>query len=423
MISKKLKLKFEKLIEIDNINWKVIDSIVQKNSNILRPIKGVCFEEYFKKILKIKFGSKFGSIDIKDGKGDSDIDLYVNNFKLQLKTPAKNPTVVNEFVGVALHKTHGLEIHPHNLYKKSENTFDFLVLQHPVSGIFIIPYVEIKEHSSWPGYLVDPAKIPWTSSRLNNWKLIGLKDIDGISIDQRTIPKKSELPFLSNETFLEDYEIIETLCKPEHFRAVVMGLKGNIKEFWFEKHLKNLGYIVTPPIGAYPKYDLFIEDKSGLNKKIQIKGTSKNMCDLSKNKIGFEIMSTHGQFPSRGYKKDQIDYVAVIISNHQLSKPYLKYPFNFIFIPVEDLPLHYQIGKGKAFKKRLWDKEEYSNVIYPNIKLKLKDSTSGIIEFVPDLSSYKKYRGYDTIPSDSTFRKAGPYILNFIPTNQFRNSK
>jgi hypothetical protein len=418
MISKSLKLKFEKIIEFDDIDWKIIEHIVQKDANILRPIKGVAFEEYFKKILR----KRFPNIDIKDGEGDSDIDLYVNGYKLQLKTPAKAPTIENKFVGVALHKTHGLEKRPHNLYKISTKTFDFLVLQHPTSGIFIIPYEEIEEHNSWPGYLVDPAKIPWDSSRLNNWKLIGLDEIDGISIDERTAPKNSELPFLSKETFLEDYEIIETLCKPEYFRAAVMGLKGNIKEYWFEVYLKDLGYIVTPPIGPYPKYDLIIEDKFGSKKKIQTKGTSKNMCDLSKNTIGVEIMGTHGRFPSRGYKKDEIDYVAVIISSHQLSKANLKSGLHFIIIPVEDLPLHYKIGKGEEFDEPLWNKEEYSNVVYPNIKLKLKDSNSESIEFIPDLSSYGKSSGYDIIPANSIFRNAGPYKLDFIP-DQFRSSK
>jgi hypothetical protein len=418
MISKTLKEKFEKIIEFDNIDWKIIEHIVQKDANILRPIKGVAFEEYFKKILR----KKFPNIDIKDGEGDSDIDLYVNGHKLQLKTAAKDPTIENRFVGVALHKTHGLEKRPHNLYKISAKTFDFLVLQHPISGIFIIPYEEIKEHNSWPGYLDDPAKIPWNSARLNNWKLIGLNEVDGISIDDRTPPKKSELPFLSKETFLEDFEIIETLCKPEYFRAAVMGLKGNIKEHWFEVYLKKLGYKTTPPVGSYPKYDLAIEDKFGVKKRVQTKGTSKNMCDLKKNTIGVEIMGTHGRFPNRGYKKDVIDYVAVIISSHQLSSKKIKHGLHFIILPVEDLPLHYKIGKGIEFNEPLWNKEKYSNVIYPNIKLKLKNINSKNIEFVPDLSSYGKSNGYDVIPIDSEFRKAGPYLLDSIP-NQFHSSK
>lgn len=418
MISDLLKAKFESIIEFENIDWAIIEYIVQKDANIFRPIKGVCFEEHFKKTLR----KRFPDIDIKDGEGDSDVDLYVNGFKLQLKTPAKAPTIENRFVGVALHKTHGLEKRPNNLYKISAKTFDFLVLQHPVSGIFIIPYDEITEHNSWPGYLDDPAKIPWESPWLNNWKLIGLNDIVGISIDDRIPPKNSVLPFLSKETCLEDYEIIETLCKPEYFRAAVMGLKGNIKEYWFEEYLKKMGYKITPPIGPYPKYDLAIEDTSGIKKKVQTKGTSKNMCDINKNTIGVEVMGTHGRFPSRGYKKDMIDYVAVIISSKQLPKIKLSTGPHFILIPVEDLPLHYKIGKGGEFDQILWNERKYSDVIYPNIKLKLKDNNTKIIEFIPDLLSYGKASGYDVIPKNSSFRKAGPYLLDFIP-DQFRSSK
>lgn len=418
MISSALKAQFEKIIEFDNIDWEIIEHIVQKDANILRPIKGVAFEEYFKKILR----KRFPNIDIKDGEGDSDVDLYVNGFKLQLKTPAKAPTIENRFVGVALHKTHGLERRPNNLYKFSAKTFDMLVLQHPVSGIFIIPYDEIAEHNSWPGYLDDPAKIPWKNPRLNNWKLIGLNNIEGISIDDRVPPEKSVLPFLSKETCLEDYEVIETLCKPEYFRAAVMGLKGNIKEYWFEEYLKKLGYKITLPVGPYPKYDLAIENVFGVKMRIQTKGTSKNMCDIAKNTIGVEVMGTHGRFPSRGYKKDMMDYVAVVISSGQLPKIKLNTGLHFIILPVEDLPLHYKIGKGKIFKEPDWNKKEYSDVVYPNIKLKLNSANTQKIEFIPAIESYGKASGFDVIPIDSDFRKAGPYILDFIP-DQFRSSR
>ena len=227
---------------------------------------------------------------------------------------------------------------------------------------------------------------------------------------------------MSKETCLKDFEIIETLCKPEYFRAAVMGLKGNVKEHWFEEHLKNLGYNILPPVGSYPKYDLAIKNISGEIKKIQTKGTSKNMCDNEKNTIGVEVMGTHGRFPSRGYKRDMIDYVAVIISSKQLPKTKISAGLHFILIPVEDLPLHYKIGKGNEFEQPLWNEKKYLDVIYPNIKLKLKNTNSKVIEFVPDLSSYGKASGYDVIPANSVFRKAGPYLLDFIP-DQFRSSK
>ena len=416
MISKKLKAKFEKIIEFEDIEWRIVDLVVQKNANVLRPIKGVAFEEYFKKILR----QRSPNIGIKDGAGDSDIDLYVNGFKLQLKTPDKGSTRHRDKVGVALHKTHGQERRPHNLYSIRAKTFDFLVLLHPESGIYIIPYNEIPRHNSWPGYLDDPAKINWWSKRLNNWKKIGLSEIDGIAIDNRTPPQKSALPFLSRETFLEDYEIIETLCRPEYFRAAVMGLKGNVKEYWFENYIKKLGYKIKLPLGPYPKYDMAMVDKNGVDKKIQTKGTSKNMCDLTRCTIGVEVMGTHGQFPKRGYTKKMIDYVAVIISSSQLPPGKLSKGPHFIIIPVEDLPLHYKIGNGKKFKRPNWDKKEYSDVIYPNIKLKLNKAKSGIIEFIPDLASYGRSGNFDIISKNSPFRKAGPYKLDTLP-NKFHN--
>ncbi len=416
MITEELKLRFEKIIELNDIDWSMIDNIVQKDANILRPIKGIAFEEYFKKILR----KNINNINIQDGEGDSDVDVYVNNLKLQLKTPVKNSTTKDKFVGVALHKTHGLEKRPHNLYNSSEKTFDFLVLQHPESGIFIIPHNEIPKHNSWDGYLADPAKIEWENKRLNNWGVIGLDSIDGKIIDDRIAPKNSLLPFLSKETYLEDYEIIEMLCKPEYFRAAVMGLKGNLKEFWFEEYLRKQDLKVIQPEGPYPKYDVAIENKNGYKIKIQTKGTSKNMCDIDNNKIGVEIMGTHGRFPNRGYKRNELDYVSVIISNHQLPRVILDNKLHFILLPVKDLPMHYKINKGDFFKELDWNKKEYSDVLYPNIKLKLNLNNKKEIEFIPDIDSYGKSNGFNIIAEDSVFREAGPYKLDFIP-DEFYN--
>lgn len=81
MISIELKVRFEKIIEINDINWSVIDNIVKKDANILRPIKGIAFEEYLKKIIK-RYDK---NILISDGLGDSDIDLFINNVAVQVK--------------------------------------------------------------------------------------------------------------------------------------------------------------------------------------------------------------------------------------------------------------------------------------------------------------------------------------------------
>lgn len=411
MIPIELKNKFEKTIEINNIDWKLIEEICKSDANILRPINGIAFEEYFKKIIR----KKYPNAKIEDGEGDSDIDLYVNDFRLQLKTRDNGSTKDQQFVGVALHKTHGIEKRPFNLYSKRNKTFDFLVLQHPETGVFIIPFDSIPENNSWDGYLADPAKIEWNSKWLNRYGLIGFEDIDSKNIDLDAHVEDSELPFLSSITKLEDYEIVEMLTKPEYFRAAVMGLKGNIKEKWLINEFKKIGLETLEPQGAYPQYDCIIKN-SYKNIRVQIKGTSKNMCSIENKKIGVEIMGTHGRFPKRGYKKDMIDYVAVVLSEEQLPANWQeKKGMNFIILPVIDLPLHYKINNGQAFDELLWDDEKFADIIYPNIKLIFNKNDKNEIEFKPDLKSYRKTKGFLTIPLNSDFRNAGPYILNQIP--------
>lgn len=139
MISQELKERFEKVIEIQDIDWNMLENIVKKDSNILRPIKGIAFEEYLKKIIR-NFDA---NILIKDGIGDSDVDLYVNGISIQAKTPITKDSKPGKRISVALHKTHGDETVPNNLYSTSTPTFDILCVQHPTKGILIVPFNEI----------------------------------------------------------------------------------------------------------------------------------------------------------------------------------------------------------------------------------------------------------------------------------------
>ena len=416
MINRDLKLKFESIIEIKNIDWTIMEKVAMSDSNILRPIKGVAFEEYFKKIVLMHYpNAKF-----EDGVGDSDIDFIVNGYKLQLKTPDKGTTKDGVKVGVALHKTHGDETRPNNLYKVSNPTFDFLVAFHPVSGIYIIPFKEIPRNNKYPEHLADPASFDWNSEWLNHWELLGFKDSKGKTIDDRQIPLNTELPCLSSETYLEDFEIIAMLCKPQYFRAAVMGLKGNIKEHWFKSRLMELKLIIENPTESYAKHDLKVLNKNNYLKKVQVKGTSKHMCSIENMTIGFEIMGTHGQFPIRGYNRSSLDYVAIVISEDQLPSHFpIDSGLHFILIEINDLPLHNFIGNGieakeKGILNHKWNEPQFNDILYPNIKLKYS-LVNEEVHFYPHIESYKKSKGHTTIPEDSRFREAGPFILNKLP--------
>jgi hypothetical protein len=419
MIDKSLKEKFEKIIEIKDVDWNIIDNVVKSDSNILRPIKGVAFEEYLKKLLK----NYDKNIIIEEGKGDSDVDLVVNGLNLQLKTIATGYTKEKIKIAVSLHKTHGDETVPNNLYKISNKTFDFLCVFHPEKGVLIIPFDKIPLHNKWNEYLADPAYFEWNSVWINRWDLLNI-NVEDKGLDLREIPLKSELPFLSSETFLEDYEIIEMLCRPEYFRAAVMGLKGNLKEEWFKNILIKNGFKYENPQSTYSKFDVLLYTKNNTEYKIQVKGTSKNMCSLEKNTIGFEIMGTHGQFPKRGYKQSSIDFIAIIISEDQLNQEFDLKGLNFIIIPSNDLPRHFLIGNGtigieKGFANEKWNLDEFNDVLYPNIKLKYIKAKDQII-FTPNLESYKKSNGFETIPLNSEFRNNKKYILNKFP-DEFNN--
>lgn len=421
VISSDLAKKFFQTIEISQVPWSVVDDVAISDPNILRPLRGVCFEELFRSMVSEYMPKATFSL----GPGDSDVDVYLNRYyRLQLKTIDQGSTVYRRTIGVALHKTHGQEKRPHNLYSKRKPTFDFLVVLHPSDGILIIPYDEIPEHGSWPGYLSDPARFDWNTEWKNRWDLLGFPAFRGKSLESRIIPSESQLPKLSAETYLEDYQIIQALCRPEYFRAAVMGLKGNIKEFWLIDFMKKQGYSISTPTESYPKYDLKVTNRQRREFRVQVKGTSKNMCDASQEMLGVEVMGTHGQFPHRGYRKSFFDYLAIVISEDQINSSYpISKGTHFAFIPVLDLPLHYLIGKGintknSGWRNKRWNLSEYSDVLYPNIKLKTRyNETLSRVEIFPDISSYGKYRGFNIISFSSKFRSAGPYILDEIPNN------
>jgi hypothetical protein len=276
----------------------------------------------------------------------------------------------------------------------------------------MVPWNEIPTHSSWPDRLADPAAFDLESEYMNRWELIGLDELAGQRIDDRSVPQDSELPFLSSVTYLEDFEIIETLCKPEYFRAAVMGLKGNLKEAWFARQLRNAGFETVEPVGPYPKYDIaYLSDTNELV-KIQTKGTSEGYCDPSKLKIGVEVMGTHGKFPMRGYQRNMFDFLSIVVSEHQLPFEYKDTGLHFVIIPVNDLPIHYRVKRGSFFSNLAWDESGFRLTLYPNIKLVGHKDETDRLYFMPDLDSYTKIQGHKTIPEDSSFRTSGPYYLD-----------
>lgn len=108
--------EFKRRIGVD-VPWSIIDEVVVSDQNTLRPVKGYAFEVIFDEIIHNHLKCR---IDPGPG-GDTDIDRILTHNQekkttLQLKTCATATVVHNQVFGVSLHKTHGEEARPRNLY-------------------------------------------------------------------------------------------------------------------------------------------------------------------------------------------------------------------------------------------------------------------------------------------------------------------
>jgi len=355
----------------------IIDELVLSEANILRPVKGHAFEVIFDRIVSEELGGRIEEVG-----GDSSIDRIFHDkngqtYTLQLKTPVTNTIKLKDSFQVTLHKTHGTEKRPKNLYPTSwpcrycEHDGDdfpqFLIVFHPESGVLIIPKEEIPESSQHPGHFASPIKFEWDDKWLNRWDLLGHEEFKGVSLERRLIEDQKLFPKISSEVLLTDEEILKMWLKPENFRMIDMNLKGNLREPLLTNFLKSKGVIALESTIPYSKYDRIIE-KNGI--RIQIKGPSRHLTNTKKNIIGAEVMGTHGYGAIRRYSTTDFDYFGFVIdpgflptNNSDLNIS----EYHFCFIPAKALPLHY--------KNDEWDTRDK---IYDTSKFTVKEDENGV---------------------------------------------
>jgi len=384
------------------VDWELIDETVVSDANIMRPVKGHAFEfhidEIFKNILKHPLESGNG--------GDTDVDRHFlldgNDIELQIKTPVTKSIKEGKPFAVNLHKTHGEEVRPINLYPmqwpcpichhNGEAFPEFLVIQHPKNGILIVPKDEIPEDKSYPGHYADPAYFEWDSEWLNRWDLLGFPEYKGKQLERRSVPTQKKLPRIAEIVNLTDEEIVEMWLMPENFRTLEMNLKGNLREPAMANWAKEKGVKLNQPTGSYPKYDKVTDDKV----KIQIKGVSKGFVDLEKNRIGTEVMGTHGKGMIRTYSETDFDYLGLVIEPMYISESMGLSPteYHFCFIPSSSLPLHHRNEEWEATDR-----------LYPICKFNVVKTRDGKIGLVPA----------DNYRLKIEFRGSGPWIIDEIP--------
>lgn len=387
------------------VDWKVIDDLVISDANILRPVKGHAFEILFDEIITKKL-----NCIVQDHGGDSDIDRVVvvhgKSFTMQLKTPAMQTIKNGVKFGVNLHKTHGPEKRPQNLYPvhwpcpfcktphDGEPFPDFLIVLHPSDGVLIVPKDEIPKNTTYPGHYADPAYFLWNSEWLNRWDLLGISDRKGENLIRKTVPNQHKLPKIAKIVNLTDEEIVSMWLKPENFRMIDMNLKGNLREPVLTSLLEEKNIPLDVPKHAYPKYDRITKNSEI---RIQIKGISKSLTNISKDLLGSEVMGTHGKGAIRCYSENDFDYLAIVIDPNILQKySHLlnnTNQYHFCLIPVSALPLHY--------KNQEWNQKDK---IYPLCKFHIIEMQKRLA-----LVPYRLYQ------KDVSFREAGPWFIDQIP--------
>lgn len=364
-----------------HVSFDIIEEVIMSDNNILRPVVGHAFEYIVAEVIK-----KMGGSIIEEG-GDTDIDLIIidksgNKHTSQIKTLRTDGIKPNISFDVNLHKTHGLEKRPNNLYPMTwpcplcehsgEEFPEFLIIPHPSKGILIIPKRFIPENKTYPGHFADPAAFKWDSEWLNRWDLLGFPEFNGMQLERTSIPSQPILNRVCQKVKLTYEELLNVWLKPSNFRMIDMNLKGNLREPALKSFLNKNDYSTKPPIGSYPKYDLLCNDL-----RIQIKGTSKSKTVPSSNTLGVEVMGSHGNGAIRRYSQSDFDYLGIVIEpkclNENLGLDMNNY--HFCFVPIHDLPLHYRNGYEWDTNDKLYDVASF-DVVKMNNKVYLKPSTS-----------------------------------------------
>lgn len=388
------------------IDWAVIDDLVLSDANILRPVKGHAFEIIFDEVANKKLHCQ-----INDYGGDSDIDRVLidysgKKYTIQIKTPVTSSIKQGISFAVNLHKTHGLEKRPQNLYPikwpcpicgkgghDGESFPDFLIVQHPENGVLIIPKDYIPENKTYPNHFADPVYFNWNNEWLNRWDLLGFPEFKGVTLDRRSISPQTLLPKIAAKVLLSDEEIINMWLKPENFRMIDMNLKGNLREPAFTDLMSKLGVSTTIPKHSYPKYDRITSN--GI--RVQIKGPSKSLTNITNSEIGSEVMGTHGKGAIRCYSENDFDYLGMVIDPNIIPSGFglRNNEYHFCLIPVTALPLHYKNSEWHT-----------TNKLYTRCKFKI-----GKINGRPCLRAYNSYN------VNVSFRATGPWYIDEVPAN------
>ena len=329
-----------------NVPWNVIEFIILNNSSVWRPMRGHCFETWFVRLLEMV------CIRADYAGGDSMTDLVMSvdgrEVALQLKTPSAALVKEGIQIGYDLHKTHGRERMPDNLYDVAAFP-DFLVGQHP-NGVLICSRDELPRHPAYPGKLKNTVVFRW-DEKTNDFESLGIRS--EVRFPDFSWNNK-EFPIIGRHTKLSDYDILKTMMREENFRLLNQNLMGNIREWHFIQLALSENILLKKAEGGRDiKIDFTLTD----GRTIQVKGATKRISKPDRPCI--EVKGSHGRIPQRLYKKGSFSFLAVVLDPFEIPEEYLptgmeRKSFNCVIFPEDKLPLHMRSGE--------WDAPRYKDI-------------------------------------------------------------
>ena len=346
-----------------------LDDVIAKNSPVLRPVKGHCFEIYFDETLNQN------NVSCEIVGGDSSVDRIVNNKSLQLKTPTLAGTKQN-VVTYKTHNTHGAKSEQESMsYYHSEESFaDYLVglVSYQPERLIILKKKDLPRHGKDKRYIQSPFSVTWKEHLdLNNFTNLGVtKNITFPSGDKKTpLFKKTAAEIGINHLgSLADKLIVESIVSESNFRIWDMSIRGFLREQVFRKKADSSGIIVRKTENSAKnrtdKADFNIQKTKNSKKmeSVQIKGISTNNCKFFglDSLIVTETQLTRGRVnnhptQSRLYLRSDFQYLLLVLDppisklcNQQESR------WEYYLIPESNLLSH------STFKNRLSSHQRFS---------------------------------------------------------------